>query len=208
MDVEERFHIAADPDRVWDLLSDVKVVASCLPGAELDGGEGGTYEGHMRVAFGPTTAVFSGQAEIALDHRERRAEITARGRDSRGATRAAASVIVVASAEPGGCGVTVTANLDISGPLAQFARTGGVHVTRELLRDFAECLAERATDVAARSGLGPTAVTVPSSTPEPSRVQVVGQAPAGGFRLLWRVLRSWLRDRVKRKDGTATRSSE
>ena len=207
MEMQERFRVEADPERVWSLLSDVTAVASCLPGVELEGGDDGAYNGRMRVSFGPTTAVFSGQAEIVYDHRGRTATITARGRDARGASRAAASVLVVASAVDGGCAIDVTGELDVGGPLAQFARTGGIHVTRALLVDFAACL----TDRAAADDFSPLALGTNEPESVPARRPVASSsasrstpAAVGGLGLLWRVLRSWFRERVLRNKSDPT----
>src|SRR6202040_2639466 len=46
--------------------------------------EGGTYQGTMRVKFGPTVAVFRGEAKLAYDHSVRRCTIQGRGIDGRG----------------------------------------------------------------------------------------------------------------------------
>ena len=54
------------PDVLWPILSDPSMVASCIPGAALTkSGEGGIYQGTMRVKFGPTVAL-SGRGEACL----------------------------------------------------------------------------------------------------------------------------------------------
>ena len=65
--------IAMPPEVLWPTLSNPATVASCIPGAVLTkSGEGDIYQGTMRVKFGPTVAVFRGEAKLAYDHPGRR----------------------------------------------------------------------------------------------------------------------------------------
>src|ERR1700737_3925039 len=90
--IREEVPIAMPPEGLWPILSDPAIVASCIPGAVLTkSGEDGTYQGTMRVKFGPTVAAFRGEAKLAYDHSVRRCTIQGRGIDGRGASRANAS---------------------------------------------------------------------------------------------------------------------
>src|ERR1700736_1542737 len=90
--IREEIGIATPPAVLWPILSDPAIVASCIPGALLTkSGEDSTYQGTMRVKFGPTVAVFRGEAKLAYDHSFRRCTIQGRGIDGRGASRANAS---------------------------------------------------------------------------------------------------------------------
>src|SRR5262249_20725349 len=98
--IREQIAIATPPDVLWPILSDPQMVASCIPGAALTkSGEDGTYQGTMRVKFGPTVALFRGEASLAYDHPGRRCTIQGRGIDGRGASRANASGTVEATGE-------------------------------------------------------------------------------------------------------------
>ena len=82
--IREEITIASPPEILWPLLSDPAIVASCIPWAVLTkSGEEGTYQGTMRVKFGPTVAVFRGEARLAYDHSVRRCTIVGRGIDGR-----------------------------------------------------------------------------------------------------------------------------
>jgi len=86
--IREQIAIAMPPEVLWAILSDPATVASCIPGALLTkSGEGGIYQGTMRVKFGPTVALFRGEAKLAYDHPGRRCTIQGRGIDARGASR-------------------------------------------------------------------------------------------------------------------------
>ena len=96
--IREEIEISTPPEVLWPILSDPAIVASCIPGAVLSkSGEGGVYQGTMRIKFGPTVAVFRGEAKLDYDHSARRCTIEGRGIDGRGASRANASGIVEAS---------------------------------------------------------------------------------------------------------------
>ena len=85
--IREEITLAMPPEVLWPILSDPAIVASCIPGAVLTkAGEDGVYQGTMRVKFGPTVAVFRGEAKLAYDHSARRCTIEGRGID-RGRTR-------------------------------------------------------------------------------------------------------------------------
>ena len=97
--IREEIEISTPPEVLWPILSDPAIVASCIPGAVLSkSGEGGVYQGTMRIKFGPTVAVFRGEAKLYYDHSARRCTIEGRGIDGRGASRANASGIVAAGA--------------------------------------------------------------------------------------------------------------
>ena len=98
--IREEIGIATPPAVFGPILSDPAIVASCIPGALLtQSGEDSTYQGTMRVKFGPTVAVFRGEAKLAYDHSVRRCTIQGRGIDARGASRANASGTVEATGD-------------------------------------------------------------------------------------------------------------
>src|SRR6266436_6831753 len=146
--IREEVAISMPPEVLWPILSDPAMVASCIPGAVLTkSGEGGIYQGTMRVKFGPTVALFRGEAKLAYDHPGRRCTIQGRGIDGRGASRANASGIVEAT----GSDMTmlkVEGNFNVTGPLETFANAGGVHLARAILAEFAENVAKLVTEQA------------------------------------------------------------
>jgi carbon monoxide dehydrogenase subunit G len=173
-------------DEVWPLLSDPALVASCIPGAELAPDKGdGLWRGSIRVKFGPTVAVFRGEAGLAFDHTARTCTIEGRGIDGRGASRALASGVV----RVGGADVTelaIDGSFTVSGPLETFANAGGVHVARALLAEFSANMAKRVAE--RRPAAAETTPALPTRESAPPRA-----AELSGGRLLWQAFLSWLR---------------
>jgi carbon monoxide dehydrogenase subunit G len=218
----EKITIPSPPDEVWPLLSDPTLVASCIPGATLapdqDGGD--VWKGSIRVKFGPTVAVFRGEATLTYDHTNRRCTIEGRGIDQRGASRALANGSVTAS----GTTETVLAvegEYTVTGPLETFANAGGVHVARALLAEFAKNMGALVAERRSAAPASPTAAQPPTAALPPAngapaaaaaenaRVATNGgpaRSPAptqpsqpprqaaelNAFALLWAAFKSWL----------------
>ena len=181
--------IPSPADRVWPLLRDPALVASCIPGATLSPDQGdGMWRGSVRVKFGPTVAVFRGEASLAFDEAARTCTIEGRGIDGRGASRALASGVVRVSGHDT-TELAVDGSFSVSGPLETFANAGGIHVARALLAEFSANMAKK---VAEQAPPVPHVEAAPLAAPPPATAP--SRAPEiGGFRLLWRAFLSWLR---------------
>ena len=174
--ITETTTIPSPADKVWPLLRDPALVASCIPGADLAPDQGdGVWRGSIKVKFGPTVAAFRGEATLAFDDAARTCTIEGRGIDGRGASRALASGVVrVAGTDT--TELTVDGQFSVSGPLETFANAGGVHVARALLAEFSANIARQV------------------GTPETEEVAPLPPAAEiGGFGLLWRAFLSWVR---------------
>jgi len=186
--------IALPADEVWPLLSDPALVASCIPGASLSPDQGdGLWRGSVRVKFGPTVAVFRGEATLAFDHTAHTCTIEGRGIDGRGASRALASGNVKVTGKET-TELAIDGNFSVSGPLETFANAGGIHVARALLAEFSTNLARL---VAERRPAEPVAAaTEPPPAPPPP-------PPATELRagnLMWRAFLSWLRSLLGKRE--------
>jgi carbon monoxide dehydrogenase subunit G len=185
--VTETTTISSPADKVWPLLRDPALVASCIPGAELAADQGdGVWRGSIKVKFGPTVATFRGEATLAFDDSARTCTIEGRGIDGRGASRALANGTVKVSGSDT-TELTVDGSFTVSGPLETFANAGGIHVARALLAEFSANMAKK---VAEPAPVSPVPVSpdgaAPLAPPPPA-------AEISGFSLLWRAFLSWLR---------------
>jgi carbon monoxide dehydrogenase subunit G len=175
------FVVDVPADTAWTLLTDLERVATCLPGASLDGRDGEAYVGGVTVKVGPISASFRGTARfVEQDDAAHAATISAAGKDPKG--QAAANATIRARLEPEGPGrtrVLVDTDLDISGRMAQFGRGAIADVSARLMRQFAENLS---TQIAAGSlaPAGPAAPSVTSSAVAPASAwPAPAPAPAG-----------------------------
>src|SRR6185369_3690873 len=187
--------IPSPADRVWPLLRDPALVASCIPGATLSPDQGdGLWRGSVRVKFGPTVAVFRGEASLAFDDAARTCTIEGRGIDGRGASRALASGLVKVSGSDT-TELAIDGTFSVSGPLETFANAGGIHVARALLAEFsanmAKKLAEQGPPVPPVEA-APLAASPPATAPSPPSAPPP-LAEISGFGLLWRAFLSWVR---------------
>lgn len=126
---------------IWSLLSQPELVASCIPGATILPDADGQYSGTVSVKFGPTVVLFKGQCSISYDHENRVLTIEGRGIDSRGASRALArGTVRLTALSPSTSLLALQGQYDVNGPLQDFASSGGVHLVRAILQDFAKNL--------------------------------------------------------------------
>lgn len=142
MKITQEFVVQRPPATVWDFFQDVPSVAQCLPGAELTTqNEDGTYEGSLSVKLGPMTAAFEGQAAIVADEPNRTATISGKGVDKKGGSRGQVKVVYAITAADAGSNVNIDADVTLSGPVAQFGRTGLINeMSKRLINEFVTCL--------------------------------------------------------------------
>ena len=59
MILEKSTFVEASPEEVFTAINDVERIVTCVPGAALDGRDGDTYKGNVKVKVGPISAAFS-----------------------------------------------------------------------------------------------------------------------------------------------------
>ena len=151
MELKDSFEVAHPIDAVWDVITDVERIAPCLPGAQLTGSDGDAHEGLVKVKVGPITSQYKGKASFTeRDDDAHRLLMSASGRDTRGAGNASAEITVsLESVTDTSTQVSVHTDLTITGKVAQFGRGVLADVSKKLMGQFADNLAEMvAADVA------------------------------------------------------------
>lgn len=141
MELTNEFTVPVPVERAWEVLTDVELIAPCLPGAQLQEIEGDEYRGVVKVKVGPITAQYKGAATFQeQDEAARRMVLKAEGRDTRGQGSASALITVTMSEESGRTRVTVDTDLTIKGKVAQFGRGMIADVSGKLMTEFVDCL--------------------------------------------------------------------
>src|SRR5215831_13204999 len=144
MKLDNTFTVGVPIDQAWSVLTDLELIAPCMPGAQLTGVNDGVYTGKVKIKVGPVTAEYSGTARFAeKDVDTYRAVIDARGRDSRGNGNATAVISAQLAPEGESTRVTVTTDLTIAGRIAQFGSGMIKEVSAKLLGQFVACLESR-----------------------------------------------------------------
>jgi uncharacterized protein len=126
-------------DEAWPVICDLERIAPCLPGAQLEEIEGDIYRGNVKVKLGAIATKFKGEASfVERDDDNHRAALKAHGRDTGGRGNASADIVAEAVAlSPTSTKCTVTADLHITGKVAQFSRGILGDVSKELMTQFA-----------------------------------------------------------------------
>lgn len=184
MKIQHEFTVDRPIDSVWEFFQDVPAVADCLPGAELTAAKGdGVYAGQVSVKLGPMSATFEGEVTITPDHDARKAKISGKGVDRRGGSRGQVSVDYALSAGDQGTRVEIDADVMLSGPAAQFGRTGLINeISKRLIGDFVACLEGK----------------LAASTPE--EAAAVRSREVKGITLFFSGLWAWLRKVLTRSE--------
>jgi carbon monoxide dehydrogenase subunit G len=182
---------------VWPLLADPALVATCVSGAGLAPTDvNGVYQGTLRIKFGPTVAVFRGEARIAYHPDTLSCTVEARGIDRSGRSRASASGSVHVSGGKETL-VRVEGSFTVSGPLEALAHAGGTAAARTLLAEFARNLVKLLTT---EGDPAPEADSIPLIEPQTAaqqaRALAAGTDPAAEPRVgqpSWRGPLGWLK---------------
>jgi carbon monoxide dehydrogenase subunit G len=133
--------VEASPDEVFALMNDVERVASCMPGAALDGQEGDAWRGQVKIRVGPISASYAGTVRfLEVDAGRRRLRAQARGADIHGSGDAEAEVRLEVLAAPEGALLQLSTDLVIRGKIVQFGKGAIVTVSDRILQQFARNL--------------------------------------------------------------------
>ncbi|MFE5123574.1 SRPBCC family protein [Streptomyces sp. NPDC056669] len=141
MQLTNSIPVKASPDDVFTLMNDVERVASCMPGAALEGQDGDTWKGSVKVKVGPITAAYAGTVRfLEVDSEHRRLRVHARGADTHGSGDAEAEVVLDVLGAPEGALLQLATDLVIRGKIAQFGKGAIGAVSERILRQFAQNL--------------------------------------------------------------------
>ena len=178
MQLVNDFTVPAPADVAWGLLSDLERVASCLPGAVVDGHEGAEYRGRVAVKVGPVGLSFGGVATvIERDDAQRRLVVRGAASDAKGQGGAEALITLTVAEAPAASGssaVRVVTDLGLSGKVAQFGAGMINQVNRRLLREFTQ----RLDRMVREAGAAPTAAPTPAAA-APARMAALVRGAAG-----------------------------
>lgn len=171
MELNHHFTVNVPVAEAWKILTNVELIAPCLPGAQLLEVEGETYRGVVKVKVGPIQAQFTGQASFLerndVDHK---AVLKGEGRDTGGKGNASALITAqLTSISPTSTKVEVNTDLAVTGKVAQFGRGAMADISDKLLAQFSQNLNTLISEIPSETATEPAAVEVvePTTSGEP-----------------------------------------
>ncbi|WP_248960854.1 SRPBCC family protein [Sphaerisporangium perillae] len=164
--LEHEITVPGGADRLFALFNDIERVASCMPGATLEGRDGDAYLGRVTVKIGPITAAYAGSVRfLEVEPDDRRLRLQASGAETHGSGDAEAAIDLVVSDTPAGALVRLTTDLVIRGKIAQFGKGAIKTVSDRILHQFAQNLAGLLAQGGAAEPGGLDAVPAPAAAP-------------------------------------------
>ncbi|MCR9136155.1 MAG: SRPBCC family protein [Alphaproteobacteria bacterium] len=134
MKISQTFNVSQPPDVVWTFFQNIPELAECMPGASLNEDKGdGVYTGQVAIKLGPFTASFEGEAKVQVDETARTGHAEGKGFDKRGGSRSKLVMDYALKDNGAQTEVSVDADVQLSGPIAQFGRAGVIEETAKLL---------------------------------------------------------------------------
>ena len=131
---KSRHEFAAQPEAVFDAMTDPRVVAACLPGCDgLDPIGENRYEATMTVGVAAIKGRFRGTVELCDLHRPSSYALRVNGRGSIGFSKGEARIAIEAQGE--GSLVSVEAKAQVGGAVAR--------VGQRLLAGTAKTMADK-----------------------------------------------------------------
>jgi carbon monoxide dehydrogenase subunit G len=150
MQLSDRFTVSTPPDETFEGLLDLALVASCVPGGEVDtANDDGTYPGRVAIRLGPMKFTYEGTLRIAeRDAAARTAVIEGAGNARGGGESAKVRSVMEVVPEGEGSEVRIETDLEIRGRAAQMGAGLLGAVSKQMVKQTAKCLEEK---LAARS---------------------------------------------------------
>ena len=201
--LDKQYPLDVDATRAWALLTDLKAVASCMPGAEITEQLSDTsFKGSVKVKVGPAVAQFGGTVNvIEAVTSERKMVLRGKGADKGGSSASMDLTAIITSdpSNPAHCVLNGQAAVIVNGKFAQFGGRLMVQVSDMLLAQFVENFRQTALSLPAPAGLGdasaqPTAAasdTANHTAPATATAPVVARE-INGLAIFWALVKGWV----------------
>jgi carbon monoxide dehydrogenase subunit G len=220
--LDKQYPLEVSVEQAWAVLSDIRAVGSCMPGAQITEQLDDThYKGTVKTKVGPASMQFGGEIEVlGVDAAAYAMQMVGKGADRGGSS---ASMKLSAHIEPGATPQTSVlvgqATVTVSGKLAQFGSRLLVPVSDAMLAQFADNFRAAAAAVPMVAGAAAVAPEALASPTAGAASSAVGDAPAApspvaaapvrvpaapvkelnALSLMWTVFKSWLAGLFGRK---------
>lgn len=141
--VQYSSNLGAPAGVVWAYISVPESAVQCLPGFEVSNTD---RDGELSIAatveLGVTVARLVGSVVVSPDEDSGRIALKGAASDGRRTKVRGEGTITVHETAPSATLLRVDLEVEVVGPLASFARTGGRAIALQMLADYSECLEE------------------------------------------------------------------
>lgn len=143
--LEKRFPIDAPPAQAWRLLSDIKGVAECMPGAEItEQLDANNYKGQVKVKVGPASMHFKGDIEVqGVDAAKREIRLVGKGADVKGTSSATMDLTASVVEADGKAELVGLSAISVTGKMASLGGRMMTQVSDQIIKQFADNFATR-----------------------------------------------------------------
>ena len=197
--LDKQYPLDVDAARAWALLTDLKAVASCMPGAAITEQLSETsYNGGVKVKVGPAVAQFGGTVDvIEAVIAERKMVLRGKGADKGGSSASMdlTAIITPDPTNPAHCVLNGQAAVIVNGKFAQFGGRMMVQVSDMLLAQFVENFRQTALTLPAADG-SPSAAASAAGSAAAAGQTTSAAAPVvareiNGLAIFWALIKSW-----------------
>jgi carbon monoxide dehydrogenase subunit G len=163
----------ADPDKVWEVITDPAVLARTIPGCEsLEQVGDDEYRMNVSVGVGAIRGTYAGEVRLTDQQRPKSYVMHASGAGAPGNARATVT-INLEQAEPGTTTLTYSADAVIGGPVAGVGQRMITGVAKRMAGQFFTAIDDELTGAVVPIAAAPSAVAAGEVAP-------VAAAAAGG----------------------------
>jgi uncharacterized protein len=191
--LDKQYPLDVDATRSWTLLTDLKAVASCMPGAQITEQLSETsYKGAVKVKVGPAVAQFAGTVDVLeLDPTLKRMVMFGKGADKTGSSASMNMTVTIVAdpSDPTHSVLNGQAVVIVNGKFAQFGGRLMVQVSDMLLAQFVENFRQQAKTLPGAAGAAQVSgAAKTASRPEPAQVA----SEINGLAIAWMLVKNWI----------------
>lgn len=143
--LSDGFTVPVAPEHAFELLTDPRYVADCVPGGSIDAPDAeGVFPGRVTVKLGPMSFSYEGTLRVVeRDDEALTAVIEGTGKASGGAERASVRSVIRVSPDEAGAHVSLETDLDVKGRVASMGAGIIGSVSKRMVKQAASCLADK-----------------------------------------------------------------
>ncbi len=185
VDLNKEFAVPGSIATAWIFLQDIKALASCMPGAEINEElDDGKYKGKVKAKIGPATMAFNGDIDVkSIDADKCEIHLVGKGQDTKGTSSASMDLRAwIVAGEEGNSTLKGQATVTVTGKAASLGGRMMTQVSDQILNQFGQNFANNIASM----GEGEEAEKAKEAVAEQS-------AELNGFAFGWSVFIGWLK---------------